>query len=86
MFTKRVEKIKRELQKYILKLINRKKKKLKNENNKFIHFLYKDSLNDLNNIKNSNSEYKLKCRQRKKRKSLVNKKRRVRDKYKEKEC
>ena len=29
-------------------------------------FFYKDSLNDLNDIENSNSEYESKCRQRKK--------------------
>ena len=51
---KRVEKTKRELQKYILKLIYRKKKKLKNNDDEFIYFSYKDSLNDLNNIKNLN--------------------------------
>ena len=62
---KRVEKTKQKLQKYILKLIDRKKKKLKNDNDKFIHFLYKDSFNDLNDIKNSNSEYESKRRQKK---------------------
>ena len=65
MFINRVEKIKRKLQKYILKLIDRKKKKLKNDNNKFIYFFYKNSLNDLNDIKDSNSEYKSKRRQKK---------------------
>ena len=60
MFIKRVEKTKRELQKYILKLIDRKKKKLKNDDDKFKHFFYKDSLNDLNDIKDLNSEYELK--------------------------
>ena len=54
MFTKRVKKTKQNLQKYILKLIDRKKKKLKNDNNKFIHFSYKDSLNNLNDIKDLN--------------------------------
>ena len=67
MFTELVEKIKRELQKYILKLIDRKRKKLKNNDDEFIHFFYKDSLNDLNDIKNSNSEYESKrCQRRKK--------------------
>ena len=73
IFTKYVNKTKRELQKYILKLIDRKKKKLKNDDDEFIYFFYKDSFNDLNNIKNSNSEYESKHRQ-KKRKSFVNKK------------
>ena len=54
------------MQKYTLKLIDRKKKKLKNDNDKFIHFFYKNSLNDLNDIKNSDSEYELKRRQRRK--------------------
>ena len=41
--------------------------KLKNNHDKFIHFFYKDSLNDLNEIKNSNFKYKLKrCQKRKK--------------------
>ena len=62
VFIKRVKKIKRELQKYILKLINRKKKKLKNDDNEFIHFFYKDSLNDINDIKNLNFEYESKRR------------------------
>ena len=52
--------------KYILKLIDRKKKKLKNNDNEFIHFFYKDSLNDLNDIKNLNSEYESKRHQRSK--------------------
>ena len=63
---KRIEKTKRELRKYILKLIDRKKKKLKNDDDEFIHFFYKDLFNDLNNIKNLNSEYESKRRQKKK--------------------
>ena len=70
MFTKCVEKTKRELQKYILKLIDRKKKKLKNDDDEFIHFFYKDSFNDLNDIKNSDFEYESKRRQRKKKSFL----------------
>ena len=66
VFTKCIKKIKRELQKYILKLIDRKKKKLKNDDNKFIYFFYKDSLDDLNNIKISSFKYKLKHFQKKK--------------------
>ena len=84
MFIKRVEKIKRELQKYILKLIDRKKKKLKNDDDKSIHVFYKDSFKDLNEIKNLNSEYESKRRQRKK-KSLVNERKRIRNKYRKKE-
>ena len=60
MLTKRVEKTKRKLRKYILKQIDKKKKKLKDDDDKFIHFSYKDSLNDLNDINNSNLKYKLK--------------------------
>ena len=78
-----IEKIKRELQKYILKLIDRKKKRLKNDDDEFIYFFYKNSFSDLNNIKNSDFEYKSKRCQKK---SLVSEKRKVRDKYKEKEC
>ena len=60
MFTKRVEKTKRKLRKYILKQIDKKKKKLKNDDDEFIHFFYKDSFNDLNDINNLNSKYTLK--------------------------
>ena len=49
-----------------------KKRKLKNDNDEFIHFFYKNSFNDLIDIKNSNSEYESKRRQKKK--SLVNEK------------
>ena len=84
MFIKCVKKTKRELQKYILKLIARKKKKLKNDDDKFIHFFYKDSLNDLNDIEDLNSEYGSKRRQKRKKKTFVNEKRRVRDRYKKK--
>ena len=66
MFIKRVEKTKWKLQKCILKLIDWKKKKLKNNDDKFIHFFYKDSFNDLYNIKNSNFKYELKRRQKRK--------------------
>ena len=74
VFTKRVERKKRELQKYILKLIDWKKKKLKNDDDKFIHFFYKNSLNDLNDIKDLNSKYDSKCCQRKKESLLSMKK------------
>ena len=57
-----------------MKLIDRKKKNLKNDNNKFIHNFYKDSLNDLNEIENSNSEYKSKRRQKRKKNLLSMKK------------
>ena len=60
MFIKRIEKTKRKLRKYILKQIDKKKKKLKDDDNKFIHFSYKNSLNDLNDINDSNLKYKLK--------------------------
>ena len=60
MFTKRVEKTKRELRKYILKQIDKKKKKLKNNDDEFIHFFYKDSLNDLNDINELNLKYESK--------------------------
>ena len=67
MFTEHVKKIKRELQKYILKLIDRKKKKLKNDDDEFIHFFYKDSFNDLNDIKDLDFKYESKrCQKRKK--------------------
>ena len=66
MFIKCIEKIKRELQKYILKLIDQKKKKLKNDDDKLIHFSYKNSLTELNGIKNSDSEYESKRHQRRK--------------------
>ena len=66
VFTKRVEKIKRELQKYILKLIDRKKKKLKNDDDKFIHFFYKNSFSNVNNLKDLNFKYESKRRQRRK--------------------
>ena len=85
MFTKCVEKTKRKLQKYILKLIDRKKKKLKNDDDEFIYFFYKNSFNDLNNIKNLNFEYESKYYQ-KNRNFFVNKRKRIRDKYKRKEC
>ena len=61
MFTKRVEKTKQKLRKYILKQIDKKKKKLKDDDDEFIHFFYKDSFNDLNDINESNSKYELKC-------------------------
>ena len=60
MFTERVEKTKRKLRKYILKQIDKKKKKLKNDNDKFIFFFYKNLFNDLNDINKLNSKYKLK--------------------------
>ena len=60
MFTKRVEKTKRKLRKYILKQIDKKKKKLKDDDDKFIHFFYKNSFNDLNDINESNLKYELK--------------------------
>ena len=47
-------------------MIDRKKKKLKNDDDKFIYFFYKDSFSDLNDIKDSNFEYKSKRHQRKK--------------------
>ena len=50
---------------YTLKLIDRKKK-LKNNDDEFIHFFYKNLFNDLNDIKISNSEYKSKNRQKRK--------------------
>ena len=55
-------------------MIDRKKKKLKNNNDEFIYFFYKNSFNDLNDIKNSNFKYKSKCRQRKKSFSSIKKK------------
>ena len=67
MFTKYIEKTKRRLQKDILKLIDRKKKKLKNDNDEFIHFFYKDSFSDLNDIEDSNSKDESKRRQGRKR-------------------
>ena len=42
-----------------------KKKELKNNDDEFIHFFYKDSLNNLHDIKDSDSEYESKCRQKK---------------------
>ena len=64
-----------------MKLIDRKKKKLKNNDDEFIHFFYKDSFNDLNNFKDSDSKYELK-RRRTKKKFFVNERKKVRDKYK----
>ena len=84
MFTKRVEKTKRELQKYILKLIDRKKKKLKNDDDKFIYFFYKDSLNNLNDIEDSNSKYESKCRQKRK-ENFSSMKKKIRNKYRREE-
>ena len=60
VFTEHVEKTKWKLRKYILKQIDKKKKKLKDDDDEFIHFSYKDSLNDLNNINDLNSKYELK--------------------------
>ena len=46
---------------------------------------YKNSFNDLNNIKNLNSKYKSKrCQKRKK--SFLSMKKKVRNKYRKKEC
>ena len=60
MFTKRVEKTKRRLRKYILKQIDKKKEKLKDDDDELIHFSYKNSLSDLNDINESNLKYELK--------------------------
>ena len=68
-----------------MKLIDRKKKKLKNDDDEFIHFFYKNSFNDLNDIKNSNFEHEAKRRQRRK-ESLSSMKKKVRDKYRKEEC
>ena len=44
-----------------------KEKKLKNDDDELIHFFYKDSFSDLNDIKNLNFEYESKrCQKRKK--------------------
>ena len=85
VFIKRIKKTKRELQKYILKLIDRKKKKLKNNDDEFIDFFYKALFNNLNDIENSDSEYESKCRQRRKESFSSMKKKRVRNKYRKKE-
>ena len=59
-----------------LKWLSNKKKKLKNDDNEFIYFFYKNLFNDLNDIKNSNFEYNLK-RCQKKKKVLFNKRKRI---------